>query len=105
MTAKNSILKLHQVIQKTSLTRDEITKKISVGTFPKPFKLNKCTNAWLESQIDDWLQNQNGQAHQNGLKNFDFQKFENLLRRFIFLIQLGKFAYSYIKSEIANVSL
>lgn len=55
-------LKLHQVIQKTGLTRDEITQKINNGTFPKPLKLNKQT-VWRESKINEWQQKQTEPLH------------------------------------------
>jgi prophage regulatory protein len=95
-------LKIQQVIQITGLSRHEISQKINAGTFPKPIKLNKRTSIWLKSHIDDWLKNQ--QTQQNKLKNFNFQKIEILLRRFFFLVQIGKFVYSYLKDEIENVS-
>ncbi len=81
MIAKNTILKFHQVQQRTNLSPTEISQKINAGTFPKPFK----RNAWLKSHIDDW---------QHELKNIDFQKVEIILRRLIFLVQIVKFVYS-----------
>ena len=66
MTVKETILKLHQVIQITGLSRTEITQKINSGTFPKPFK----QNAWLTSQIDDWLKNQQRKKSAEKVKNF-----------------------------------
>jgi prophage regulatory protein len=97
---KEVILKIQQVQQRTNLSRTEIIQKINAGTFPKPIKLNKRTNIWLKSQIDDWLQNQNRQTPQIKLKNFAFQKIKIFVSRLIFLVQIGKFVYSYLKDEI-----
>jgi predicted DNA-binding transcriptional regulator AlpA len=101
MQTFDKTLKIHQVQQITGLCRNEITQKINAGTFPKPFK----RNVWLKSHIDDWLQNQTEPAPQKELKNFDFQNLEIFFRRLILVIQIGKLAYSYIKSEIVNASL
>jgi predicted DNA-binding transcriptional regulator AlpA len=78
-------LKLHKVIQKTGLTRDEITQKINNGTFPKPFKLNKRTNAWRESQINEWRQKQTEPLH-SILKKIVQQK--EWLSLFILLLKI-----------------
>lgn len=68
MQTFDKILKIQQVIQITGLSRTEITQKINAGTFPKPFK----RNAWLTSQIDDWLKNQRRKIPSEKIKNFFF---------------------------------
>jgi prophage regulatory protein len=40
-------------------SRQHVDRKVRAGTFPKPIKLGegqRATNAWLESEIDKWLQ-------------------------------------------------
>jgi len=49
------LIKLKDVMQKTSLARSTIYKYISFSEFPKPIKLGCKSVAWLESEIDDWI--------------------------------------------------
>jgi prophage regulatory protein len=51
------ILKLKEVIQKTSLARASIYRLIAEGKFPKQIKLSERSAGWLESEINDWLTN------------------------------------------------
>ena len=37
-------------------TRQHIHRKIRRGEFPAAVKLGASTNAWLETEIDQWLQ-------------------------------------------------
>jgi len=49
------ILRLPQVIERTSLRRSTVYEMMQAGTFPKPVKLNLRSNGWLENEISDWL--------------------------------------------------
>ncbi len=49
------LLRLPQVIERTSLRRSTIYEMMQAGTFPKPVKLNLRSNGWLETEIDAWL--------------------------------------------------
>ena len=49
------LLKLPQVMQRTLLGRSTIYEMMEAGAFPKPVKLNVRTNAWVESEIDEWV--------------------------------------------------
>lgn len=37
------------------LCHSQIYRLISKGTFPKPIKIGERRNAWIESEIDDWI--------------------------------------------------
>lgn len=50
------LIKLKEVIQKTSLGHSSIYKLISEGTFPKQVSLGAKSVAWLESEVDDWIE-------------------------------------------------
>ena len=50
------LLRLPQVIERTSLRRSTIYEMMGNGNFPKPVKLNLRSNGWLETEIDDWLE-------------------------------------------------
>lgn len=52
-------LRLKQVLARTGLSRSSIYAKAKAGEFPKPFKLGSGrSSAWLEHEIDRWLQTQ-----------------------------------------------
>ncbi|WP_198389702.1 helix-turn-helix transcriptional regulator [Burkholderia ubonensis] len=49
-------LRMKQVSVKLCLGQSTLYRMIAVGTFPKPFELVPGRTAWLESDIDAWLQ-------------------------------------------------
>ena len=50
------ILKLPEVIKRTGLSKSTIYAEIGKGIFPKQIKLSERSSGWLESEIDDWIQ-------------------------------------------------
>jgi prophage regulatory protein len=57
------VLKLKDVIDKTRKSRGSIYAEMKRGDFPKCFPLtakgkNSRSVGWLESQIDEWIENQ-----------------------------------------------
>ncbi|WP_269514136.1 helix-turn-helix transcriptional regulator [Brevundimonas subvibrioides] len=50
------LLRLPQVIERTSLRRSTIYEKMGNGSFPKPVKLNLRANGWLESEVNGWVE-------------------------------------------------
>ena len=49
------LIKLKEVIEKTSLGRSTIYEFMTKGTFPKQVSLGAKSVAWLESEVDDWI--------------------------------------------------
>lgn len=49
------LIRLPQVIERTTLSRSSIYEMMSNGTFPKPVKLSLRANGWIEAEIDAWL--------------------------------------------------
>ena len=49
------LIKLKEVMAKTSLGHSSIYKFISEGTFPKQVSLGAKSVAWLESEVDEWI--------------------------------------------------
>ncbi|SHE75090.1 transcriptional regulator, AlpA family [Modicisalibacter ilicicola DSM 19980] len=50
------LIRIKVVMDRTGLARSTIYKYISQGGFPKPTKLGTRAVAWLESEIEDWIQ-------------------------------------------------
>ena len=51
----NRILRLPMVIELTGLSRSTIYLHIKDGEFPKPISLGRRAVGWLESDIQQWL--------------------------------------------------
>lgn len=51
------ILRLKTVLERTSLSRSTLYRKMDNGTFPRNFKLSERCAGWRESAINAWLQN------------------------------------------------
>jgi len=51
----NAILRLPKVKSCTGLSRSTIYLRISEGRFPKPVSLGGRAVGWIESEIDEWL--------------------------------------------------
>lgn len=56
ISKKERFLRLADVIERTGLSRSYIYLSISKGEFPKNIKLSSRSVAWLESEIDAWMQ-------------------------------------------------
>jgi len=51
-------LRLPDVKARTGLSRSTIYLRISEGRFPKPVSLGSRAVGWVESEINDWLNQQ-----------------------------------------------
>lgn len=58
--AKDSLLRLPEVRQRTSLGRSTIYRRVSAGTFPAPVPISAGLVAWYERDIDAWVDNPMG---------------------------------------------
>lgn len=50
------LMKLKAVMECTGLARSTVYKFIAEGRFPKPVKLGVRMVAWVESEIQQWIQ-------------------------------------------------
>ncbi|MBF4370830.1 AlpA family phage regulatory protein, partial [Vibrio anguillarum] len=46
-----------EVMKKTALSRSAIYRKMNDGEFPKSISLGDRAVAWVESEVDDWMEN------------------------------------------------
>lgn len=51
-----SILRLPTVKARTGLSRSTIYLRVSEGTFPKPVSLGGRAVGWIESEVQQWLE-------------------------------------------------
>ncbi|EGT0668112.1 AlpA family transcriptional regulator [Citrobacter werkmanii] len=53
--ASHRLLRLNQVLDKTGLKRSQIYTYMRTGDFPKSVKIGPSSVAWLESEIEEWI--------------------------------------------------
>lgn len=51
-----TLLRLPGVKKYTGLSRSEIYRRVSAGTFPKPVKLGERASAWPSNEITAWIE-------------------------------------------------
>lgn len=51
------LIRIKDVMDRTGLARSTVYKYISEGRFPRPIKLGSRAVAWVESEIESWIQN------------------------------------------------
>jgi prophage regulatory protein len=51
-----SICRLPKVCRKTGLGKSTIYLRMESGDFPKPIRLGERAVGWIESEIDEWIQ-------------------------------------------------
>ncbi len=49
------LIRLKEVMHRVGLGRSTIYRWMDEGKFPKPLQLGACSEAWLQSDIYDWI--------------------------------------------------
>lgn len=50
------LVRLKGLCEKTSMSRSSIYEAIATGEFPRPIKVGPRASAWLESEVDAWIE-------------------------------------------------
>ena len=53
---KQNLIKLNAVMAKTAISRSHIYALIEKGEFPRQVPLSKRSVAWVESEVQDWIE-------------------------------------------------
>lgn len=53
--SNESIIRLNEVIERTSLSRSTLYAYMNKGLFPKPVKLGLRAVGWYASEVNDWI--------------------------------------------------
>ncbi|EOF5434010.1 AlpA family transcriptional regulator [Salmonella enterica] len=53
--ASHRLLRLNQVLDKTGLKRSQVYTYMRSGDFPHSIKIGPSSVAWLESEIEEWI--------------------------------------------------
>ena len=51
----NTILRLPAVLERTGLSRSTVCLMVSKAKFPAPVSLGERAVGWVESQVDQWV--------------------------------------------------
>ena len=63
------ILRLKEVKTRTGLGRSTIYLRIAQGSFPKSIALGERAVGWLESDLDEWINERIRQSRQDGRRD------------------------------------
>ena len=58
------LLKMPEVRAKTGLSRSHLYALAQDGEFPKPLKLSERSSAWVESEVEGWIEDRITQRDQ-----------------------------------------
>lgn len=50
------LIRLPLVIERAGLSKSTIYARATAGTFPKPVSLGNSLSAWVESEVDEWVE-------------------------------------------------
>jgi len=50
------ILRLPEVSKKSGKSRSSIYRDMALGKFPKQIKLSERSSGWIESEVDQWIE-------------------------------------------------
>lgn len=51
----DQILRLQEVVHKTSLSASSVQRGVKAGTFPKPVKISERGVGWRLSDVETWI--------------------------------------------------
>ena len=52
----NRFIKIKEVSARTALSRSYLYELCKLGKFPKQIKLSERASAWIESEVEDWIE-------------------------------------------------
>ena len=53
---KENLIRLREVMKITGFGRSQIYKLINIGEFPKQIQISPGSVAWLESELEAWME-------------------------------------------------
>ena len=61
----NTLIRLPNVIKRAGISRSTIYNLIKEGSFPSPIRLGERSIAFIESEIDDWIDSKIKESRQD----------------------------------------
>ena len=50
------MLSIHATAERVGVSKTQIYRLIEIGNFPKPVRLSQKRTAWVEAEVEKWLQ-------------------------------------------------
>lgn len=69
---KTRLIRIKEVVTATGLSRSRIYQYINEDRFPSSVSLGGRSVAWVESEIDKWIENTIGQRDNNLLYGYSY---------------------------------
>ena len=63
---KNSLIRLHEVLNRTGYSKAWIYALMSKGEFPQSVKIGTRAIAFIEREIDDWVEQRIAESRNHG---------------------------------------
>lgn len=63
---KNSLIRLHEVLNRTGYSKAWIHALMSKGEFPQSVKIGTRAIAFIEREIDDWVEQRIAESRNHG---------------------------------------
>ncbi len=55
-TMKENLMRLPEVMKRTGFGRSQIYRLVNIGEFPKQIQISPGSVAWLESELEAWIE-------------------------------------------------
>jgi len=78
---KHTLLRIASVVSRTGMSKSSIYVLVSGDGFPKPVKLRGTANAWVEAEVDEWINGRIAERDAGG------PAFDDLVARKVSLIR------------------
>ena len=62
---KENLMRLPEVIKLTGFRRSQIYRLVNIGEFPKQVKISSKSVAWLESELEEWMDKKIQESRKN----------------------------------------
>lgn len=50
------LIRISEVLHRTGFSRSQIYRLVAMGQFPRPIRIAEATSAWIESEIQTWIE-------------------------------------------------
>ena len=62
---KENLMRLPEVMKRTGFGRSQIYRLVNIGEFPKQIQISPGSVAWLESELEAWMEDRIRQSRNN----------------------------------------
>ena len=56
LKSKETLIRRQEVLRRTGLSKSTLHDRIKAGAFPAPIQIGPRSVAWIESEVDAWIE-------------------------------------------------